>query len=113
MSVETFIPVRTRTPGNGRRHWSKDAKEAKMQRMVSRAAVNAIGKKRPVFPVRVTLTRVSPGRMDQHNLPGALKHVIDGIADSYGVDDGDDGWEFVFRQEKGKEHGVSVLIDGI
>jgi len=113
MSVKIYIPVRTRTPGNGRRHWAVDAKEARSQRNISMLAITSIRSKRPDFPVRVTLTRISPKNMDKHNLPGALKHVIDGIADAYNVDDGDDGWEFVFNQEKGKVHGVDVLIEGI
>lgn len=111
--IEIHIPVRTKTPGNGRRHWAVDAKDARQQRSVSRLSINAIGKNRPEFHVKVTLTRISPGKMDRHNLPGALKHVIDGIADAYGVDDGDDRWQFVFDQKKGKAHGVSVMIEEI
>jgi hypothetical protein len=44
---------------------------------------------------------------------GAMKHVIDGIADAYGVDDGDDRWEFEFKQRKTKNHGVEIEIEAI
>ena len=51
--------------------------------------------------------------MDRHNLPGALKHIIDGIADAYGVDDGDERWEFVFGQRKYHIHGIEIEIEAI
>ena len=106
-----FIPIRTRTPGNSRRHWRKDWTEAKEQRQAARLMVQA-WKDRPPFPVKVMLTRCSPRVMDRHNVPGAMKHIIDGIADAYGVDDGDPRWEFVFHQRKQSLYGVEILIEG-
>jgi hypothetical protein len=34
------------------------------------------------LPLRVTIVRVSSGTLDSDNLPGASKHVRDGIADA-------------------------------
>jgi hypothetical protein len=113
MSIEIYLPLRTRTPGNGRRHWAVDAKEAREQRNVSKLFVRGTSRVLPPFPVKVTLTRIGPRKMDQQNLGGALKHIIDGIADAYGVDDGDERWEFIFKQEKNKDYGVRVLIEEI
>jgi hypothetical protein len=71
------------------------------------------GKDKPPFPVKVTFTRCSPRSLDKHNLPGALKHVIDGVADAYGVDDGDDRWQFVFTQRKQSMYGVEITIEAV
>ena len=68
---------------------------------------------KPPFPVKVTLTRCSPRKLDKWNMGGAMKHIIDGIADAYGVDDGDDRWEFEFKQRKAKTHGVEIEIEAI
>ena len=108
--TETFF-FRTRTPGNSRRHWRKDAREAKEQRtaVANRLRYGAL----PPFPVEVTLTRYSPRKLDPQNMPGAMKHVIDGVADAYGIDDGDPRWRFVYRQEKSPVHGVQVSIRSI
>ena len=104
-----WLPLKTTTPGNRRRHWRVEAKEAKEQRMAAYLGVLSC-RPLPRFPVKVTLTRVGR-RMDRHNLPGALKHIIDGIADAYRVDDGDERWQFEFAQESGKHPGVRVVIE--
>ncbi len=54
----------------------------------------------------VALTRVSPATsklLDEHdNLRGALKHVVDGICDHLGVDDGNTARiRFEYSQERG------------
>lgn len=52
----------------------------------------------------VHLTRVAPGQpLDEHdNLPASLKHVVDGICDRLGVDDGN---KFRIRFEYSQERG--------
>ncbi len=97
-----FIPVKTSTPGNNRKHWAVSGREARAQREATRLMLGAAmaGGMLPPFPVRVIFMRVSNRKLDRHNLPGALKHVIDGVADVYRVDDGDDGWVFEFDQRK-------------
>lgn len=53
----------------------------------------------------VHLTRISPGKepLDEHdNLPGSLKHVVDGICDRLAIDDGN---RFRIRFEYSQERG--------
>lgn len=95
--TQTFF-FRTRTPGNSRRHWRKDAREAKEQRTAVANRLRYVPEGLPPFPVEVRLVRISARRLDQQNMPGAMKHVIDGVADAYGIDDGDPRWRFVYDQ---------------
>lgn len=113
MKKITFeIPIKTSTPGNSRVHWAVAAKAARTQRNI---AMRYTGLYAPniTMPAEVTLTRLSSGKCDRHNLPGTMKHVIDGIADAAGVDDGDDGWTFICNQEKAKRgvQAVRVVIE--
>jgi hypothetical protein len=107
-----FIPVITTTPGNTRKHWRVEAKEAKAQRTAARHMV-AVIKDKPPFPVRVTFTRCSPRSLDRQNMGGAMKHLIDGVADAYGVDDRDERWQFVFIQRKQSLCGVEITIEAV
>jgi len=111
-SLTVWMPgVKTTTPGNSNAHWRIKWLETKRAREAARLAL--FGRKLPPFPVKVTLIRHSSGKCDKHNLPGAMKAVIDGIADAYGIDDGADGWEFSFDQVKCKRgmFGVEVRIE--
>ena len=110
--TKIFLPVHTKTPGNTRRHWSQESKEARAQRDAACLMVK-VQKDKPQFPVRVTLIRCSPRKMDRHNLPGACKHVVDGIADAYGVDDGDERWEYRFEQRQQSTYGVEIVLESI
>lgn len=104
--------IKTTTPGNCKRHWRAEWAEARTARQLTKARL--LAENLPAFPVVVTITRHSSGKMDKHNLPGALKHVIDGIADAYGIDDGDERWDFSFAQVKCKREqaGVEIRIEG-
>ena len=112
MSCLVFIPIHTRTKDNQRGHWSKRAKVSKIEREASFWAVKG-SRTRPNFPVKVTITRCGPRRLDRQNLGSALKAVIDGIADAYGVDDGDDRWQWVLQQRQQSLYGVEILIEEI
>jgi hypothetical protein len=52
--------------------------------------------------LRVTLTRYSPGVLDDDNLQRALSAVRDGVADALGVKDNDKRLSFRYAQEKVK-----------
>lgn len=104
-----FVALHTHTPGNTRRHWTIDSKEAARQREAVAMALLAARSTLPAFPVAVAFTRHG-GKMDPHNLQGTLKHVIDEVAKFYGVDDGDPRWRFRFEQERSKFHGVGIEI---
>jgi len=103
-----FLPIRTTDVGNRRLHWRKEAKLNQTERHAARISILAT-KGLPPFPVKVTLTRIGR-RVDSQNLGSHFKSVIDGIADAYGVDDGDRRWQFVFQQEPGKHHGENISM---
>ena len=107
-----FLPIHTKTKDNQRGHWSKKHKDAATERSTAFWAVKALTS-RPAFPVKVTITRCGPRRLDRQNLGSALKSIVDGIADAYGVDDGDERWEFVFTQKQQMLYGVDIKIEAL
>jgi len=113
--AETFIPnIKTTTPGNSRRSFWVEAKEAKNARTKTKLLCKTLAL--PPLPAEITLTRHSVGTCDRHNLGGTLKHVIDGIADAYGIDDADPRYHFIFLQQKVKKSdpkGVHIHIKSI
>lgn len=86
--VDVTVEVRTQTECNtGEQFWRK-AKRATWQRGLVDAALRPLVL--PALPVTVRLTRLAPGSLDEHdNLPSSMKHVVDHIADLYGVPDND------------------------
>ena len=60
---------------------------------------------------QVTLVAVRQKRLDDDNLAGGFKALRDAIAESLGIDDGDERIEWIYRQQIGpKPHGTSVMI---
>ena len=109
------IPLRTYSEANRREHWAAKAKRTKEQRIAARWFCGAKmigGGLRP--PLSITLTRISPRKLDTDNLARSMKAVRDGIADALGIDDGDDRLEWRYAQRKGraKEYSVDVEISG-
>lgn len=109
------LSLRTPNPLNAREHHFARASRAKAQRQAARmGALIALPPrdwpaaelaKVPRFVVE--LTRVHPKRakpLDAFDgLPASLKHVVDGICDHLGVDDGDvKRIRFVCSQEVGE-----------
>jgi len=113
MRVSEVFNIHTKTPGNTRRHWTIEAREAREQRtMVKNRLKYACNL--PPLPVRVKLTRYSPRMLDKHNTWGAMKHIIDGIADAFGIDDSDERLVIEQPQQKiAKTHAVLVEIETI
>lgn len=99
--------MRLNTTSNTGGHWRTKAVEANRQRSVAFASIRAWIHLAPKFPCRVTIVRIGKRKMDDDNLASSAKHVRDGVADAYGVDDGDERWEWRYRQEswKGGEYG--------
>ena len=72
-----------------------------------------LNRSQPKGPLKVTLTRISKGRLDDDNLAGGLNHVRDGIADALGRTDGpDSGIAWVYVPEKGP-YGARVQIEEV
>lgn len=90
------------------RGWRKLAQIAKEQR--SRTFNELCKNTLPPLPVVVTLERFAPQLCDDDNLAGSLKHVRDGVADAYGIDDADPRIRFAVKQEKNRQWIVSVCI---
>lgn len=98
-TVTITLPIRTVSEANQREHWAKKAKRTRTQRNVARMVCNLKLSHLDVTktPLLVTLARVSPRKLDDDNLRGALKAVRDGVADALGTDDGGHGrivWEY-------------------
>jgi hypothetical protein len=108
-TIEIYLPVVTVSISNVREHWAKRANRAKLHRQL--AYIMAKGLKGCALPVTIKLTRISPRKLDDDNLRGALKSVRDGIADRLGIDDRDPRviWEYAQTKGHPKEHGVLIL----
>lgn len=110
--IRIEIPgLKTVSEANAHEHWRKRQVRAKAQRQS--AFMHTHGHVRSdvsPLPATVTLTRLGPRKLDSDNCAGAMKHVRDGVADAIGVDDGDEGYDWQYRQEKSKTYGVRIEI---
>lgn len=112
MSVSVPIPgLRLVSELNVREHWGARSRRAKAQRdlvtMVLRRTVTA--QMMLVAPLDVTITRISPRRLDDDNATGSAKHVRDAIAALLGVDDRDDRVRWHVAQAPGP-FGVRIEV---
>lgn len=112
------LPLKTKNPSNGSFGLSAGAAMARAsERKKQRRSARIFTIKHLGFPKarwRVTITRVSPGKLDAHdNLRSALKSVADGIADALGVDDGGGlvDWQYLQRKGGPGEYSVDVLVE--
>lgn len=113
MTFEFTAPVQTKNESNQRgMGWFGKASRAKKQR----TAISALFPKWKVAPaVRVTLTRISAGELDDDNLRSALKAVRDEVAACMRIDDGSRLVEWAYAQKKGepKKPAVHVRVEVI
>lgn len=109
--VRMIVPVKTWSMANMRWHWARRARIARQQRQAAEHLVTAALNGRPAAPLRITLTRRAPRRLDDDNLAGALKHVRDGVADALGLDDGDRRLVWRCLQEHSRHYAVRVEIE--
>ena len=108
MRVE--IPIKTVSLLNMREHFRVTAKRKAEHRYVVGMVMHGMPK--PALPCVVTLTRVSPGTLDEHdNLPSSQKHVVDGIASWLGIDDADKRVKWKYAQQKCKRGGFGVIVE--
>lgn len=66
------------------------------------------------LPARIKLTRYGKGILDDDNLRPALKAVRDGVAQAFGIDDGNTfyyRWEY--DQVKAPHYGVRIEIESL
>jgi len=108
--IMTTMPIRTVSEANLREHWTVTCRRRKKHRQDAHWAMKQFA--RPRLPVAITLTRMSPRPLDQHdNLPISMKAAADGICDWLGVDDGSPDVQFMYRQQRSKTAGVHVMIE--
>jgi hypothetical protein len=106
-----FVNLRTPSLCNLREHWSERQRRARSQReTIYFELYEHLWGCRPGLPAVVTLTRFYRSLpLDDDNLRGALKSVRDGVADYFGVDDGDPRIRWDYAQEKGSV-GIGVRL---
>lgn len=97
----TVIQTRTAPGQNAREHWRAARKRIKAEKWATHIAL--VGKERPALPCTFLLRRVAPSvGLDAHdNLPGALKHVVDQVAEWMKVDDADPRIWWRYDQKRG------------
>lgn len=104
-----LLPIKTVAGLNAREHWRKRSERVRRERMCAKLLVKHA--ERPELPVRVTMTRLSAGTLDDDNLQGACKAIRDGIADAYGVADNDPRIRWEYDQERCKRGEFGVLVE--
>ena len=91
--------LRLVNPLNHRQGWRAVSERGRREKAVVGAALR--GHKPPALPVVVTITRVSPGRLDDDGATASAKHVRDAVAEWLGCDDGDPRVTWAVVQAKG------------
>lgn len=109
------LPIPTRSEANRSRHehWAVTRKRAAFQRGLTKSLLwlPLDGTRRSETPVTITLTRISPRRLDTDNLTGALKHVRDGVADALGhPDDSHPRLTWRYAQRRGAKGAYAVEV---
>lgn len=119
MTVTVEIPMALPSAGNLHEHWRKRHQRIKAQRNAT-ALVLKLTRPESHWPLEtrapmslaewvplglrlaVTLTRVSPRKLDDDNLAFAFKGVRDEVAAYFGVNDNDSRVTWRYAQERGK-----------
>lgn len=104
------VPVRTHNSANSLTHWRVTSRRRKQVREMVEMYLRMYDPL-PKLPVKVSMTRCGPRKMDFDGMVNALKSVRDQVADHYGVDDGDEQFDFQYAQRKQKEYAVEILIE--
>ncbi len=109
------VPIRIVSVMNGREHWSKRARRAKLHRDSTYLALKAA--RVPLMgPCIVTLTRIAPRTLDGDNLQSGCKAARDGVADWLDLDDASPliVWQYAQRRGGPKEYGLQIdLTPGV
>ena len=114
------LPIRLVNVANAREHWSVRKRRAAEQRGVAELFARQASRSLAVpHGVVVTITRIAPRRMDSDGAVIAGKHVRDGVAAAFDVDDGSSWWTWGYDQRKPRKdeqglatgkYGVEVAI---
>ncbi len=110
------LPIRTRTENNNNEHWRLRWKRAKLQRTTVCQYLWVLWRSgyQIQLPVTITLIRVAPRQLDDvDNLSSSVKHLRDGVADFFTLDDRTPQLQWRYAQMKGKPkyYGVRIILE--
>jgi len=119
--VKFTVPAKTTNPANGSQGRTRGGQiarskaRAKVRRSAWLCALSSKAWGPPMLPVVVTMRRVAPSAgLDEHDgLRGALKPVVDGLADALGLkSDRDPRVRWAYDQRRGRpgEYAVEVEV---
>jgi hypothetical protein len=107
------MPLHIHSEANGSHgHHMARARKVKAQRQAVAWCLKP--HKVPTLPATVTLVRISPGKLDEHdNLPRAFKAVVDELAKWMGVKDNDARltWQYAQRSEGRSRYACEIVIE--
>jgi len=116
------IPVKTVSEANkAGEHWIKKSKRHKIQKILVKVAFRE-NKLSVKLPVDITLTRIAPRKLDEHdNLRIAMKYIADAISENIFEDfragRSDDSKEITWKYDQRKgmvnQYAVEVKIEEI
>lgn len=115
--IEFTLPIKTVNPTNNRQHWrTVYTRGVKEKRAAWSGAIEGkiTNGGHLLLPAVVTFTRIGAGSMDEDdNLRASMKHLKDGIALAFGIDDKDKRITWQYAQEKAKRgtYGVRIRIE--
>ena len=107
------IPLRTRSAPNLREHWATRARRVRRERLATALACRRALRIGGLLPCVVTLTRIAPRALDEHdNLRAALKGVVDQLALELCVrDDRDPRVTWRYAQSRGGVRDYMVRVE--
>lgn len=113
------IPIRTVSEANSSDHWTVKAKRHKNQHLAIASALSIVISQ-VSLPVRITLTRYAPRKLDVNdNLPMSFKYIFDKICDmlrpghAAGRADDTDQITVVYNQKPSKTYYIEIIIENI
>lgn len=115
------LPIKTVSESNSTEHWTKKAARHKLQKWLVTQSFRSQHIK-VNLPVQVTLTRIAPKNLDEHdNLRVSNKWIVDSISENL-LNDFRPGraddckeitWKYDQKKGKVKEYAVEVVIEEI
>ncbi|MBA3622884.1 MAG: hypothetical protein H0W48_00135 [Methylibium sp.] len=110
MTFSVVLPIKAVSVLNTREHHMARYKRTKLHREAVRWACPWLV--RTALPCTVTLTRIAPRPLDQHdNLQASCKAIVDEIADRLGVKDNDVRVQWKYAQERGAPKTYAVRVE--
>lgn len=114
--LSVTLPIRTISESNSFEHWRYKHIRHKRQKQLVHAYLDGI---QVELPCQVTLTRISPRKLDSDNLVTSFKWIRDAVAEiikpglRVGRADDDIRFTWHYMQEKGNgsEYAIRILID--